>query len=252
MSITLEAPPTTTIITLESASAPTATVEVLVPAPTKSTNTTHQALRWMIIDAHLMPNSHHLESVIAAELNVMPGDLLDPLHRLQQEGLVTSVGRGGFWIKPISVPEMFDVFGELGGLESHAAYLTAKTNPGAVEAHGLYQSIATMQAALALGDIDQIVLACQRFHRAFVHCCGDAATAAKAHSFCDEMHRARMLRLRLEPLPCDIVKCYTTVVDAIAAGDAETAFQVHQAHWQTAAENFAHLIVDHNMDSVIA
>lgn len=215
-------------------------------------NVAYAVLRGLIMDAELLPNTHHLETLMASRLGLDPATVHDVTLRLENEGLVIAEGRGGFWISPVTTNEVLDVFGQLSALESRAAYLAATTDTGSVGIYALHDAILTMEDALYRNDIPRTARAVHHFHRSLVQCSGYTPVISAALSLSDSMHRARMIALRLQPLPIDTIQDYLLLVEAIRSGDPDQAYHLHRAYWRRATEKMCNLLLNHHLDSVAA
>ena len=212
----------------------------------------YAALRRLIMDAELLPNTHHLESIIASDLGVDLAALHAAIMRLEREGLVQSEGRGGFWISPIATKETLDIMGKLAALESRAAYIAASTGPATIDIYTLHDAIAAMQDALYRNDEVRYARAEHHFHRSIVQSSDDSPLISAALAYSEPMHRIRMLTLRLEPLPQDSLQDYMLLVDALRAGEASRAYHLHRAHWRRMCETTCKLLRKNHMECVTA
>jgi DNA-binding GntR family transcriptional regulator len=69
-----------------------------------------------------------------------------------------------------------------------------------------------------------------RFHRLLVTYCGNGRLMRFALSISDQQHRARMLTLRLRPLPTETSSEHRAILGAIQRGNARAAHELHRAH----------------------
>lgn len=192
------------------------------------------ALRDLIFAGVLAPGTTHLEGDLAERLGVSRTPVREALLVLEAQGLVAVKPRRGAEILALSAQEMDDVYEVLTELETCAAARAARlVAEGAVskeDLRPLAMSIADMEAALAEEDRRSWSRADEAFHAGLVSLAGNARLAAAVALSADQVRRARAQTLRERPLPTASVADHRAVLEALAAGDAETAAKLHRAH----------------------
>jgi len=233
----------------------TATLPASISFRTETTETTEAKdtclarLRELIMDADLLPNSHHLVGTLAHRLDVDERAFVSAAMRLEEEGFLTREPRGGFWVNCLSPAEVTDAFRQVSTLEARAAFVAALHSPSSVGMAALDDSVLRMEDALYRRDLDQWAQANQYFHRSIVQCSGHTGLIDAARQLSEPIHRARMLALRLGPLPTDATKNYGRVVRAIHRGLATDARDIHLASWRSAADRMVTLLEANRLHS---
>ena len=209
-------------------------------------------LRELIMDADLLPNTHHLEQALSERLALAPAKLHEAAVRLQAEGLVNITPRGGFWVLPLNPADVLETYQQLGKLEARAAYVAALHGPTAIGVAALDDAILTMEDALFRSDGHRWARAQHHFHRSLVQCSGHADIISAALALSGPVHRARMVSLAVGPLPFEAAQHYSLLVDAIRRGCAVEARDRHLAHWSAAATSITELLQVHGLDRMSA
>mgnify|MGYP000382863992 CR=1 FL=1 len=218
----------------------------------KASDVCHARLRESIMDADLLPNSHHMESSIAQRLGYDQPLVHDAALRLHREGLVSVEPRGGFWVAPLAPSEVVDAFQQVSMLEARAAFVAALHSPSSIGMAALDDSVLRMEDALYRLDLDRWARANHHFHRSIVQCSGHTGLIGAALPLSESIHRARMLTLRLGPLPVEATQDHGRVVEAIRRGLATDARDIHLASWRSASRRIVLLLENNRLDRMTA
>ena len=211
---------------------------------------TYEQLRELIIWGRLAPGSRVIESDIAARLDVSRTPVRSALHRLQQEGYISSIGRRKeqrLVIAPLTqedARELFDIVGELEGL---AARGLATREPDARsivvdELKRLNDQLAVAARAprpdaLRIFDLDTT------FHRRYVE--GGAGPRLIALHDAVKPQAERYIRLYTSALVDEIAKSveeHTAIIERIDSGSADGAQRAVIRNWRNAAARLSRVI----------
>ena len=187
-------------------------------------------LKRMILAGELPPGSDHLEAELGAMLGVSRTPVREAAVMLQAQGLVEIRPRRGLRVVPLTVRDMEEIYQILAELEPLAAQLVAEARPGARTLDALASSVAAMEAALASDDRTAWAEADDLFHRRLVALSGNARLAAIVGTYSDQVHRARLLTLRLREPPHGSNADHRALLDAIREGDGARARAIHRDH----------------------
>lgn len=195
-----------------------------------------------------LPAGHQLmESEVADLLQISRTPVREAIMRLAAEGLVEVRPRHGMKVKPISVSDMREIYALLTGLESTAAWQAAGRDHSTREIDSLRLSVKKMDKALKAKDLVAWAQADEDFHRLLVSMSGNNRLIQLVDRFMDQVHRVRMLTLRLRPMPKQSNEDHAKVVAAIEAKDAITARRVHRIHREKAGEMLVELLESHGL-----
>lgn len=190
----------------------------------------YQALKRMVLGNELGPGTQLLELEVAARLGMSRTPVREAMIRLSRDGLVEIRPRHGMRVLPISADDMREIYDVLTALEATAAELAARRRPADSELQPMEQAIRDMDAALAREDLEGWAEADDRFHAALLEVSGNRRLVDLVNLYRDQAHRARIATLKLRPKPVDSNRDHTTVLQAIRAGDADTAYTMHRDH----------------------
>jgi DNA-binding GntR family transcriptional regulator len=210
-----------------------------------STQKAANALRRLIVSGELAPGSDHLETELATRLGMSRTPIREAALQLAAKGLVEVRPRKGLRVIPVSRDDMSEIYDVLTALESQAAERAAQMGYARSHLAALGAAIELMDEALARADREAWAEADEAFHSELVRLGGNARVARIVAMMEDQVRRARLMTLSLRPLPTQSNADHRAVMEAIAAGDAEVARNVHHAHRLRAKEMLIDLLGKH-------
>ncbi len=187
-------------------------------------------LRDMIISNKLPAGSVHLEAEIAELFGMSRTPVREAAIVLEAQGLLEVRPRRGIRICPIAAEDMEEIYSILTELESLAAWQVARAGAETSDLRDLRALIDAMDRALELENRLAWAETDAEFHRKLVSIAGNRRLEQVVVTFSDQVHRARMITLFLRPAPHRSNADHRRLVDALAAGDAEGAREIHRAH----------------------
>jgi DNA-binding GntR family transcriptional regulator len=220
--------------------------------PVDNVTRVYNELRSLIIAGQLPPGARVAERAVVARMGMSRTPVRSALHRLQQEGLVASVGRAGdqrLIVTPLTRGDGHEVFlivGHLEGLAARgAASLPAEPRKRLVrELRDVNKQLAAASKAKAApATLFALDL---KFHATYVE--GVAGPRVVV------LHRAikpqceRYARLYVNVLLDELsssVKEHEAIVAAIAKGDPRAAQHAVETNWHNAATRLSSIIAEH-------
>jgi DNA-binding GntR family transcriptional regulator len=212
----------------------------------------YEELRALIVSGQLPPGARIAERAVVARMGLSRTPVRSALHRLQQEGLVASVGRSGdqrLIVTPLTRGDGREVFLIVGHLEGLAAREAAALP--ANRRKELARRMREINSALAIGarggsspsrlfDLDY------EFHQSYVEgVVGPRLLALQAAIKPQAERYARLyVNVLLDQLPTS-VKEHTVIAGAIARGDPDAAQRAVERNWHNAADRLAEVIAEH-------
>ena len=208
----------------------------------------YQELRGLIVWGHLPPGARIAERAVAERLGLSRTPVRSALHRLQQEGFVSSVGRGQdqrLIVAPLTQEdgrEIILIVGHLEGLAAHTAALLPDTQRKRIVAR-LREINRDLAAESKRREFAQIFELDQAFHRAYVEDVVGPRLLALHRSIKPQIERYTRLYVSalVDELPTSI-KEHELIVRAIASGDPLAAQRAVETNWRNAASRLAGVI----------
>ncbi|MGF1561411.1 MAG: GntR family transcriptional regulator [Geminicoccaceae bacterium] len=206
------------------------------PAPRSQALRAYLELKQRILSNEMPAGTQALEQELAEGLGMSRTPVREALIRLANEGMVEVRPRHGMRVLPVSVDDMREIYEVLTALEATAAARVAERGLNDAELEQLAAAVADMNTALAAADLMAWARADERFHSLLVDLAGNRRLKQAVEALWDQAHRVRMLTLKLRPRPDSSTKDHAAVVAAIEAGDAQTAYRVHEDHRRRSGE----------------
>ena len=190
----------------------------------------YRQIKQRILDNEFPPGFQALEQELAARLGVSRTPVREALVRLANEGLVEVLPRRGMRVVPLSPTDMKEIYEVLTCLETMAAELLARRGLPAEQLDPMADALDAMDRALEADNLEAWATADERYHRLLIELCGNRRLATMAGTVRDQVHRARLISLRLREKPWQSNVEHRSVLDAIRRGDAAAARQTHRRH----------------------
>ncbi|MCL4144867.1 UNVERIFIED_CONTAM: hypothetical protein GTU68_010416 [Idotea baltica] len=190
-----------------------------------------------------MPSGYQApEPELALRLGVSRSTVREALVRLQGEGLVKLIPRRGARVLPLRAEDMREIYEILSSLEPDVAAALAARRPSNAELAPLEKEAAAMEAALERGDLDAWAEADDRFHLTILQLHGNHRLRDFVATLSDQVHRARMITLRLREAPVESNAEHRNILESIRNGDVEAARAIFYTHRQRAASELIKLL----------
>ena len=208
----------------------------------------YQELRGLIVWGHLPPGARIAERAVAERLGLSRTPVRSALHRLQQEGFVSSVGRGQdqrLIVAPLTQDdgrEIILIVGHLEGLAAHTAASLPDDRRKRIVAR-LREINKELAEESRRREFARIFDLDQEFHRAYVEGVVGPRLLALHRSIKPQIERYTRLYVSalVDELPTS-VKEHELIVRAIAAGDPRAAQRAVETNWRNAAGRLSRVI----------
>lgn len=187
-------------------------------------------LRQMILSGELAAGTDHLETELAEQLGMSRTPVREAALMLESKGLLKMRPRKGVRILPVAPDDMREIYDILTELESLAAQRAAEAGYGEDALVELAQSIAQMEHAIVVEDLESWAEADEVFHRELVRLGGNKRIESICAMVNDQVRRARAATLFIRPLPVQSNEDHRVVYQAIRDGNAVLAHDRHRQH----------------------
>jgi DNA-binding GntR family transcriptional regulator len=195
------------------------------------------------IRTNRMPPGFQLpEPELALRFGMSRTPIREALIRLEAEGLVELIPRRGVRVLPIQPQDMAEIYEILTSVEPDAAAALAARNLSDEELAPLVRATATMEAALEQGDREKWAEAGELFHMLLLELHGNKRLSIMVGKLFDQAHRARMITLRLRPLPVQSTQEHSEILTNLRRGDPDAVRAVFRRHRTRAAEELLDIL----------
>lgn len=212
----------------------------------------YQELRGLIVWGQLPPGTRIAERTVAERLGVSRTPVRSALHRLQQEGFVSSIGSGReqrLIISPVTASDGREIFIVVGHLEGLSARLAAELP--AARRRQIARAMRERNREMAIesrgrGDAERIFTLDLEFHRTYVE--GVVGPRLLGLHEAIKPQCERYARIYISVLMDELstsVKEHEEIAAAIAAGDPDRAQRAAETNWHNAATRLTRIITLH-------
>lgn len=202
----------------------------------------YNVLRSEIRSNTLAPGYQAPEPELALRLGVSRTTVREALIRLEAEGLVELIPRRGARVLPIRADDMKEIYEILTVLEPEVAGKLAASNPTQSELAPLASSVQRMEEALKQNNLDAWAEADNCFHLDLLDLHGNRRLRSFVSALNDQVHRARMVTLRLRDAPVQSNKEHRDILKALSDGDGKAAKKAFQLHRERAARELLDIL----------
>lgn len=154
----------------------------------------YEHLREQLLNGEIPPHDHLIEAKIAEDLGISRTPVREALHSLELEGLIESIPRVGYVVKPISGQEVEEICEIRAAIEGLAAHWAIE------KAHGklvleLEKNISVSEAKVSKGEVKSFVDMDAQFHEIISKFSGSQRLLELAQTL-----RRHMLRYRVQSI----------------------------------------------------
>jgi len=202
----------------------------------------YRSLREQIFSNELPPGYRGLEEELAVRMKMSRTPVHEALVRLQFDGLVQIQPRHGILVLPIAPEDMRQIYEVVTAVETAAVELLARQHPSPEQAAPLLEAVEAMDTALAAENRLAWAEADDRFHRLLLELCGNRRLAAIGLAQRDQVRRARNVTLSGRATPHASNAAHRATYEAIRAGDAVRARELHRAQREGVSDQLTRLL----------
>ena len=169
-----------------------------------------------IISGDFQPGKRLIEERLAADMVTSRTPVREAIQKLEKEGLIFRLPRGGFAVKAVTEAEVEEVLGLRSVLEGYAGYLATSriTEP---EMKQLENIILKEDECLANLNVEEFIRLDGEFHDVLYKAAKNARLYALLHDLRDYMYRYRVIILRYQRKPHLAVQDHKQMVASMKA-----------------------------------
>ena len=150
-----------------------------------------------IIGGDLKPGKRLIEEKLAADMATSRTPVREAIQKLEKEGLIFRLPRGGFAVKAVTEDEVEEILGLRSVLEGYAAYLATFRITDA-ELKQLDEIIAREDACLKNLNVDEFIRLDGEFHDVLYRAAKNARLYGLLNDLRDYMYRYRVIILHYQ------------------------------------------------------
>jgi DNA-binding GntR family transcriptional regulator len=157
----------------------------------------YKNLKTSILNQSLPPGKRLVEERLAEELGTSRTPVREAIQKLEKEGLIHKLSKGGYAVSAITDEDIDEVFGIRGILEGYAAYL-ATTRVTDEDIRSLEEIVSKEEQCLKKGELEECIRLNTEFHDRLYRIAQSAKLYSIINDLRDYIYRYRIIILRYE------------------------------------------------------
>ena len=191
--------------------------------------TAYASLREAIVRGDLHPGQRLVENTLSGQMKVSRIPVREAMRKLEQDGLVERLEKGGFVVKDLSAEEIEETFGIRAVLESYAAGLAAARMDRATVAR-LGAALAAYKEAMRRGDTAKMIQCNDNLDEIIFTASGSRRLRALIGNFRDFISRYRKRLLTCPENAVVSLAEHEKIVEAMEEGNVEKVETLVRKH----------------------
>lgn len=186
-------------------------------------------IREQIVLGGFRQGEHLKEARIAEQLNVSRGPVREAFKILRAEGLLAEEPHRGTFVVSLTAKDVNDIYGLRAAVEEFAVRLVCREQDPTVLAR-LRSLVDDLRVAAATGDASAVARADVAFHEGLCAASGNTRVHEVFLRYVPTIRGLLRLDERIMPSLDEVVRQHEPMVDAVEAGDEETAARLVREH----------------------
>jgi len=188
-----------------------------------------ESLKEAIIRGEVAPGDRLVEIRLADAMDISRTPVREAIHKLEREGLLRKLPKGGFTVMNLSREDIKETFGIRCVLESYAARLAAQ-NYSEEELLPLEEKISEFQQFLDKGRLDELPRVNTEFHSLFYALSRSPKLIKMINDLRDQIYRFRKILLKKDKWAETSNQDHMKMLNAIREKDVNLVERVVKQH----------------------
>jgi DNA-binding GntR family transcriptional regulator len=189
----------------------------------------YEALRKAILRGRVKPGQRLKEERLASEIGTSRTPIREAFHKLEQEGLVTRLPRGGFAVREWSQSDVEEIFGIRSVLESYAASLATEKIEEAKLAT-LEGKLRESEECLRKGETEKLIQLNTEFHDLLYKSSNSPRLYHMINTLRDYFYHYRVGILRVDGIPRVSLRDHKRMIAAMRKKDSTLVERLVREH----------------------
>lgn len=189
----------------------------------------YKSLKSFILNETLPPNRRLIEEKLATEMGTSRTPVREAIQKLEKEGLIYRLPRGGFAVSSITEDDIEEVFGIRSALEGYAGYLATK-KASDDEIASLETVVRDQEECLKENNVEEIVRLNTEFHDILYRTAKSHKLYHTINDLRDYIYRYRIIILRYEGLAEVSLKDHKDMIELMKARQAGKVEKLIRKH----------------------
>jgi len=189
----------------------------------------YRKLKESILSAKIEPNQRLIEEKLATEMGTSRTPVREAIQKLEKEGLIHKLPRGGCAVNVITDEEIEEVFGVRSVLEGYAAYL-ATLRATDEDLCAMEAIVKQQEICLDNGETDEVVRLNTSLHDMIYACAKSKKLITIINDLRDLIFRYRILILRYEGMAAISIQDHKDMIALMRAKNARQVEKLVRKH----------------------
>jgi len=189
----------------------------------------YKNLKASILNEHLPPNKRLIEEKLASEMGTSRTPVREAIQKLEKEGLISKLPKGGFVVSTITDDDIEEVFGIRSILEGYAGYLATKkaTDENILS---LEEIVKQQEQFLQKKDVEEIRRLNTEFHDKLYRAAKSTKLYRIINDLRDYIYRYRIIIFRYEGIADISIKDHKEMITLMRAKNAVRVEKLIRKH----------------------
>jgi DNA-binding GntR family transcriptional regulator len=187
------------------------------------------SIKGAIIGGEFEPGRRLIEEKLAEDMKTSRTPVREAIQKLEKEGLIYRLPRGGFAVKGVTEEEVEEVFGLRGILEGYAGFLATARMDDA-ELRSLEDIIALEEACLQDMNVEEFIRLDGEFHDVVYKAAKNNRLYNLLRDLRDYIYRYRVIIMRYQRKPQLAVQDHKDMVASIRSRNAKQVEKLVRKH----------------------
>ncbi len=189
----------------------------------------YEHLREQLLNGEIPPHQHLVETKIAKEVGISRTPIREALHSLELEGLIESIPRVGYVVKPISEDEVEEICEIRAAIEEVGArWAMEKAHQKLIE--DLRKNILVSEDVASKGNPKAFVELDAQFHEIIARLSGSKRLQELGQTLRRHMLRYRIQSIYLAENVLSAIRGHKGILEAIEKGDSQEVNRAIKIH----------------------
>lgn len=189
----------------------------------------YRRLKDAIVSLVLEPNTRLIEEKLAADMGTSRTPVREAIQKLEKEGLIHRLPKGGFAVNVVSDEDTEDIFGIRSVLEGYAAYL-ATLRATEDDLRAMEGIVAKQEECLREGKTEEFLRLNTEFHDILYQAANSKKLMALINDLKDFIYRYRVLILRYDGMAAISIQDHKDMIALMRAGNAKRVEKLVRKH----------------------
>jgi len=192
----------------------------------------YEILKKAILYGKIVPHKTFYEDQLAGELGTSRTPIREATFKLEQEGLITKLSRGGFRVPEFSAKDIEEIFNLRGILEGYAAGIAIdRITPDHICA--LENNVEKSKKALANNQLEDLIALNTEFHDILIGACDSKFLLDLVIRLRDHITRYRASILKVGRRPFISIEDHKKMITYLKRRDRRQLKRIIQEHIET-------------------